>query len=153
MYRTKHVLGFMPSTSGSVPTEQPVARREKALHVSSRLATSADVVRLVAEEISVIRPRTRVTITCNDGALWITEDRNPADVELRPGETFESTDSGRIIVQAFAPSSYRMTVARAWAWGFAARQMAAAFRVLRAGMHALQSDRQARSRRAPLPYC
>ncbi|MFM9888427.1 MAG: DUF2917 domain-containing protein, partial [Burkholderiales bacterium] len=113
MYRTRHFLGFMPSTFGSVQPAQPVARHEKALHVPSRTATSADVVRLVAEEISVIRPRTRVTITCNDGALWITADRTPADVELRPGETFESHDSGRIIVQAFSPSSYRMTVARA----------------------------------------
>ncbi len=157
MYRTHHSLGFMPSTSPSVPTERPAAQQEKTLQVPSRIVTPADVVHLAAEEMSVIRTKRRVTITCSEGALWITEDRHPADVELQPGESFESTNAGRIIVQAFEPSSYRMTVDRASrlapSWQLIAKRIGVTIRVLRARIQASQADRRAIVRRAPLPYC
>ena len=159
MYRTHHSLGFMPSTSPSVSTKRPASHAEKALHLQApgRIATSADVVLLAAEEIAVIQPKRRVTITCSEGALWITEDWNPADVELQSGELFVSTNAGRIIVQAFEPSSYRMTVGRSlwWSrpWQVAADRMSLTIRVLRARIQASQADRRAIVRRAPLPYC
>ncbi|MFN0303509.1 MAG: DUF2917 domain-containing protein [Burkholderiales bacterium] len=157
MYRTHHSLGFMPSTSPSVSTERSAAQHEKRRQIPSRIATPADVAHLAAEEMSVIRTKRRVTITCNEGALWITEDWHPADVALRPGESFKSTNAGRIIVQAFEPSSYRMTVDRtsrsAFYWQFIAKQISLAIRVLRARVQASQADRLEIVRRAPLPYC
>ncbi len=104
--------------------------------VARRNATPAHEVRLNAEAMSVVRAWRRVTITCIEGVLWITEDWNPVDVMLRPGENFESTNAGRIIITALEPSSYRTNIDRTpqWhrPWRVITDRMGFVFRVLRA---------------------
>ncbi len=157
MYRTDHSLAFMPSTARSVQTKRPAVQQGKALQTSRCDVTPVDVVRLAAEEMSVMRTKRRVTITCDTGVLWVTEDWNPTDTLLRPGESFVSTNAGRIVIQAFAPSSYRTNVVRAawWSrpWQGVADRMSLAIRISRARSLALQSDRRIGFRRTPLPDC
>lgn len=41
------------------------------------------------------------TVTAHGGAVWITEERNPRDVVLRPGQNLILRRSGVALVEAF----------------------------------------------------
>ena len=41
------------------------------------------------------------TVTAHGGAVWITEERNPRDVVLRPGQNLILRSSGVALVEAF----------------------------------------------------
>ena len=47
-------------------------------------------------------------IRCLSGGLWITQDRDPRDIVLAPGESFTIDRGGPTIVWALAPSSVEM---------------------------------------------
>jgi hypothetical protein len=51
-------------------------------------------------------------IKCLGGALWITQDRDPRDIVLQPGESFTLDRVGPAIVWALAASSVEMVPAR-----------------------------------------
>ena len=157
MYTINHSLGFQPRGTVSGLTHETAVHEQKTFATPQRAESSANVVRLDANKLAVIRSGRRVNITCLEGVLWITEDWNPADVALRPGETFKSTNAGRIIIDAFEASTYRMTVDSSPWWSRALRVVAdrisLAIRASRARSQASQSDRRIDLRRAPLPYC
>ncbi|HMA09644.1 MAG TPA: DUF2917 domain-containing protein [Ramlibacter sp.] len=50
-------------------------------------------------------------IRCLSGGLWITQDRDPRDIVLAPGESFTIDRGGPAIVWALAPSSVEMRAA------------------------------------------
>ncbi len=50
-------------------------------------------------------------IRCLSGGLWITQDRDPRDIVLAPGESFTLDRVGPAIVWALAPSSVEMRAA------------------------------------------
>jgi len=45
------------------------------------------------------------TVTVHAGAVWITEQDNPHDVVLRPGQSFTLGRRGLTLVEAFADAS------------------------------------------------
>lgn len=74
------------------------------------------------------------TIICTHGAVWVTEDKLPDDIELHQGDGYASKGAGTVFVQAFEQSTVRV-VSRAVPEGRLARiayQMAWAWRALRA---------------------
>lgn len=50
-------------------------------------------------------------IRCLSGGLWITQDHDPRDIVLEPGESFTIDRAGPAIVWALAPSSVEMRAA------------------------------------------
>lgn len=67
----------------------------------------------MAKESQVIAlPRGRVlrvpagsTLVAHAGAIWITEQDNPHDVVLRPGETYRLVRRGLALVEAFSDAA------------------------------------------------
>ncbi len=157
MYTINHSLRFQPRGTVSGRSHETAVHEQKTFATPQRAASSANVVRLDANKLAVIQSGRRVNITCLEGVLWVTEDWNPTDVLLRSGESFKSTNAGRIVIDAFEPSTYRMTVDRSlwWSrsWQVVADRMSLTIRVLRARIQASQADRLEIVRRAPLPYC
>jgi hypothetical protein len=45
-----------------------------------------------------------VRISCVEGALWLTEERDAADVVLQPGQSYEVEATGRTLIQAMSRS-------------------------------------------------
>lgn len=52
------------------------------------------------------------TVTVHSGAVWITEQDNPHDVMLQPGQSFTLGRSGLTLVEAFGDAS--ITVDNRW---------------------------------------
>jgi hypothetical protein len=156
MYTINHSLRFQPRGTVSGLSHETAVHEQKTFATPQRAESSANVVRLDANKLAVIQSGRRVNITCLEGVLWVTEDWNPTDVLLRSGESFKSTNAGRIIIDAFEPSTYRAAVDRtSWpsrSWQFVAQQFDVVVRALRAGVRALQAERLDRIRREPLPY-
>jgi hypothetical protein len=44
-------------------------------------------------------------VTAHAGSVWITEQGNPRDVVLRPGQSFTLARSGLALVEAFSDAS------------------------------------------------
>lgn len=65
------------------------------------------VARMVAEmqagELLAIRERGFI-VRCVEGALWLTRDDDGRDTVLTPGESFEVTQRGRVLIQALSVS-------------------------------------------------
>jgi len=51
-------------------------------------------------------------VRCLSGGLWITQDRDPRDIVLAPGESFTLDRNGPAVVWALAASSVEMVPAR-----------------------------------------
>lgn len=45
------------------------------------------------------------TVTAHTGSVWITEQDNPRDVVLRPGQSFTLARPGLALVEAFSDAS------------------------------------------------
>ncbi|MGH8691355.1 MAG: DUF2917 domain-containing protein [Burkholderiales bacterium] len=45
------------------------------------------------------------TVTAHAGSVWITEQDNPRDVVLRPGQSFTLARKGLALVEAFSDAS------------------------------------------------
>jgi hypothetical protein len=45
------------------------------------------------------------TVTAREGSVWITEQDNPRDVVLRPGQSFTFGRRGLALVEAFSDAS------------------------------------------------
>ena len=45
------------------------------------------------------------TVTAREGSVWITEQDNPRDVVLRPGQSFTLGRRGLALVEAFSDAS------------------------------------------------
>ncbi len=45
------------------------------------------------------------TVRCDEGSVWITEDRLPRDICLAPGERYRLERPGLALVQAFGDAS------------------------------------------------
>ncbi len=157
MYTINHSLRFQPRGTVSGLSDETAVHEQKTFATPQRAESSANVVSLDANKLAVIRSGQRVNITCLEGVLWVTEDWNPTDVLLRSGETFKSTNAGRIVIDAFEPSTYRMAVDRSPWWSRPLRAVAGrislAIRASRARSQGSQSDQRIDLRRAPLPYC
>ena len=86
-------------------------------------------------------------IRCLSGGLWITQDHDPRDIVLEPGESFTIDRAGPAIVWALAPSSVEVraaeqprplaAIARRWAAhrGNAVSRLPTGQRELAAGTH------------------
>ncbi len=157
MYTINHSLRFQPRGTVSGLFHETAVHQQRTLATLRGAESSANVVRLDANKLAVIQSGRRVNITCLEGMLWVTEDWNPTDVLLRSGESFKSTNAGRIVIDAFEPSTYRMAVDRTPWWSRLGRAVADqidnAIRVLRARLQASNAERPTILRRAPLPYC
>ena len=157
MYTIKHSLAFQPLDTVSGLLDESAAQAQSAAADAQHTAPAAKAVSLGANKLAVIPGGHGVTITCSEGALWVTEDWSPTDVELRSNERFKSTNAGRIIIQAFERSSYRVSVEQMPWWSrvvrAVAKRTALAMRVARPHLSASQSDQPDAVRRAPLPYC
>ena len=51
-------------------------------------------------------------IHCGEGLLWVTQQDDPMDYVLKPGDTFKPEHSGLLVVQAMTESSVRITSAK-----------------------------------------
>jgi hypothetical protein len=47
-------------------------------------------------------------IECLAGSLWVTQDNDPRDIMLEPGEECELSGRARVLVQALEPSRLRL---------------------------------------------
>jgi hypothetical protein len=52
------------------------------------------------------------TVTCEDGALWITFDGQQVDVVLESSQSYYCCDDARMAIYALAPSRFRLDPAR-----------------------------------------
>jgi hypothetical protein len=52
-----------------------------------------------------VRGRSGRSVTAHSGRIWLTEEGNPQDIMLRPGETFLLTRAGSAVVEAFVESA------------------------------------------------
>ena len=59
-----------------------------------------------------------VKVTCQRGCLWITQDRDPRDVILEPGDFFVMDRKGRALVSALSPSGLIVEEAALFRRGF-----------------------------------
>ena len=56
-------------------------------------------------------PATAHQLVCNTGSLWITQDGDPRDIVLNPGDRFESDGRRQAIAYAFDLSSMTLRTA------------------------------------------
>jgi hypothetical protein len=65
---------------------------------------SRAVIELDAQNILALRDGQGGSVLCLEGTVWITQENDPVDVVLEPGEALELTRKGRAVVQAMANS-------------------------------------------------
>jgi hypothetical protein len=63
---------------------------------------------LAARQIYAVPDAAAVRIVCTAGALWLTLDRDPRDIILRAGESFEEAEPRRALLYALEPSGFRI---------------------------------------------
>jgi hypothetical protein len=61
---------------------------------------------LVADSVVSYRMAAREYIRCRTGSLWITQDSDPRDVVLGPGDLFLPDRDARVLVSALEASSF-----------------------------------------------
>jgi hypothetical protein len=55
------------------------------------------IVELQPDALVPLRNRKGTRIACLEGVLWITHDRDPEDILLQPGQTYELTRKGAMV--------------------------------------------------------
>jgi len=85
---------------------------------------------LPRDGLLALRDAEGTRVTCETGALWITEDREEGDVILEPGQSFTIDRPGLTLVMALRPASLQLKERRA---SLAARFTAWLSRLLPAG--------------------
>jgi hypothetical protein len=60
--------------------------------------------RLAHKALHSLPDASELSVTCEQGAVWLTVDGNPRDFVLKAGETFETSDRGRLLIYALADS-------------------------------------------------
>lgn len=65
---------------------------------------SRAVIELDAQNVLALRDGQGGSVLCLEGTVWITQENDPADVVLEPGESLELTRKGSAVVQAMADS-------------------------------------------------
>lgn len=62
--------------------------------------------------VSTRRMQSGEKIVCQSGALWITQDSDPRDIVLGPGEVFVADRSGIVLLFAFEASAFQVEANR-----------------------------------------
>jgi hypothetical protein len=70
-----------------------------------RVDLQSAALRLTRGKAIRVRDGAGSTLQVLEGWVWITEENNPRDVVLRPGERFRLAGSGLAIVEAFSDAS------------------------------------------------
>lgn len=52
----------------------------------------------------------RVSVRCTRGRIWITQDGDPRDVVLEPGDSYTADRADRMLLHALRPSALEMQV-------------------------------------------
>lgn len=60
------------------------------------------------DELIAVRDAKGVRVCCLDGALWITQERSPADVVVKAGQSTVIDTRGLTLVMALSPSKVRL---------------------------------------------
>jgi hypothetical protein len=79
--------------------------------MNTRTQTLPRDLRLERKALYSLPDASGLTVTCDEGVLWLTVDGDPRDFVLEPGQTFETQDHGRVLIYALAPS--RISIANA----------------------------------------
>ncbi len=72
------------------------------------IETASPTLLLSAGELLRLPAAACAIIECAEGSVWITEDGWRDDVVLAPGERFDASRGGKVLVQAFEPSLLRL---------------------------------------------
>ncbi len=64
------------------------------------------------EAVSLGRPGSGLEVACVQGMVWLTQEGDPVDHVLGPGEEIRLTGRGRVAMMAFAPSQGLLTATR-----------------------------------------
>ena len=56
-------------------------------------------------------PRAAQEITCRSGSLWITQDNDPRDIILAPGDSFTTDGRHQVIAYALDPATLSVSAA------------------------------------------
>ena len=67
--------------------------------------------RLGAHDLLRVRRGVGLEIRALDGHLWVTQDNDPRDVVLRPGETFRPDRNGRVLVAPLGTTAHVVVTA------------------------------------------
>lgn len=65
-----------------------------------KICTAASRLIFAAGQIATLRDALGTRIECVSGSLWITQDRDPRDIVLGPGEEFTLDQDGKAVIQA-----------------------------------------------------
>jgi hypothetical protein len=75
------------------------------IELDSRPNTAPASLRLSAGQTLKVRDGAGSTICAREGTVWITEENNPTDVLLSPGQCFRLRQRGTAVLQAFNDAS------------------------------------------------
>jgi len=85
-----------------------------------KIELAAPGLMLAKDQVLALPAADGACVTSEDGVVWITQDGDPRDVVLTPGDTFCLERDTATLVQAFAPARIRIAEPRPKAHGFAA---------------------------------
>jgi len=63
------------------------------------------ILRLVPKQTVKVRDAAGTTVSCREGTIWITEERNRKDVILGPGACYRLKASGLALLHAFGDAT------------------------------------------------
>jgi len=70
-----------------------------------RIEVDDGVLRLVPKQTLKVRDAAGTTVSCREGTIWITEERNQRDVILGPGNRYRLKASGLTLLHAFGEAT------------------------------------------------
>jgi hypothetical protein len=72
--------------------------------MNARTQTLPRALRLEPKALYSLPDATGLTVTCDEGALWLTVEGDLRDFVLEPGQTFKTQSDRTVLIYALAPS-------------------------------------------------
>ena len=74
-----------------------------------RIEVDMGVLRLLPKQTLGVRDAAGTTVYCREGAVWITEERNPHDVILKAGNRYRLKAAGLTLLRAFGDATVALS--------------------------------------------